>query len=168
MRFVRYRTAEGLVYWRFLTGNHRIVAVSPRGFANPDDTTDAIRTMQAHSLDAPIDFSSDRGGMWTWAMRVDGIVVATSAHPYGRRREVDSAAQRFRVLAPTAAVDEWTAGRGEQRPARHRRRTSPAHDPTSPAMIVHAQHAVPEQTPLTRHAPPFRTHMPPHTEPTAR
>lgn len=133
MRFVRYRTSDGLVFWRFLTGNHRIVAVSPRGYANPDDTTKAILTVQAHSPEAPIDFSSDRGGMWTWAMRVDGVVVATSAHPYGRRREVDSAAQRFRLSAPTAAVDEWTAGRGDQRP---RRRPLAVPAPTSPGPIV--------------------------------
>ncbi|WP_171064495.1 DUF1508 domain-containing protein [Actinomadura soli] len=115
---MRYRTADGLVFWRFLTGNHRIVAISPKGYPDAEETANAIRTVQACSPAAPIDFSSDRGGMWTWSMRVDGKIVATSAHPYGRRREVDSAAARFRLLAPTAVIDEWVGGRGDQRPRR--------------------------------------------------
>ncbi|RAY11399.1 hypothetical protein DPM19_30715 [Actinomadura craniellae] len=118
MRFQRYRTSDGQISWRFLTANHRLVALSPQGFPDEEHAAAAIRVVQLNAASASMDFSSDRGGMWTWAMRLEQVVVAISAHPYGRRREADSAAGRFRLQAAEARLDPWVAGRGEQRPRR--------------------------------------------------
>lgn len=119
MRFQRYHATDGLYYWRFLARNYRIVTMSPEGFADKDAVTAAIDVVRAGAPDAVFDFTSDRGGMWVWTMRVDGAKVAVSAHPYGRRRDADSAARRFRLGASSAVMDEWVIERGEQRP-RHR------------------------------------------------
>jgi uncharacterized protein YegP (UPF0339 family) len=119
MRFQRYRVGDGLYYWRFLARNYRIVTVSTQGYADKEAVTAAVEIVRTGAPDAVFDFTSDRGGLWVWTMRLDGARVAVSAHPYGRRRDADSAARRFRLAAPTASLDEWVIERGEQRP-RHR------------------------------------------------
>jgi uncharacterized protein YegP (UPF0339 family) len=119
MRFQRFHAADGFYYWRFLARNYRIVTLSTHGYVDKDAVTIAIDVVRTSAADAVFDFTSDRGGMWVWTMRVDGAKAAVSAHPYGRRRDAEAAAQRFRLNAPAALLDEWVIERGEQRP-RHR------------------------------------------------
>src|SRR5262249_13852264 len=114
-----YHATDGSYYWRFLARNYRIVTISTQGYADKEAVTAAVEVVRTSAPDAVFDFTSDRGGMWVWTMRVDGARVAVSAHPYGRGRDAASAAQRFRLSAPTSIRDEWVIERGEQRP-RHR------------------------------------------------
>lgn len=105
MRFQFYQAPDAYFYWRLLSGNHRIVAVAPVGFADPQDAETAAKRVQAHAANAVIDLTSDRGVDWRWTMRLAGSRVAECAHPYGRRVEAWSAAERFRRGAGEADVD---------------------------------------------------------------
>jgi uncharacterized protein YegP (UPF0339 family) len=106
VRFQCYRNTDGSYYWRLLSRNHRIVAIAPEGFGNAEEAQTAAEHVRVHAAEAMIDLASDRGVAWQWAMRVDGRVVAVSAHVYGRRVEAQSATQRFRRGAPAAPIAE--------------------------------------------------------------
>lgn len=105
MRFQFYQTPEASFHWRLLSGNHRIVAISPDGFADARDAETAARRVRAHAAHAVIDLTSNRGVNWRWTMRLAGKHVAVCAHPYGRRVEAWSAAERFRRGAGDAVID---------------------------------------------------------------
>jgi uncharacterized protein YegP (UPF0339 family) len=106
VRFQCYRNAEESYYWRLLSRNHRIVAIAPDGFDDLGDARSAAEFVQANAAEAVIELTSDRGVAWQWTMRVDGEVVAVSAHDYGRRVEANAAAERFRNGAGEAPIVE--------------------------------------------------------------
>jgi uncharacterized protein YegP (UPF0339 family) len=104
VRFQCYRTTEDAYYWRMLSKNHRIVAIAPGGFDDVREARAAAELVRASAAEAMVDLSSDRGVAWQWTMRVDGEVIAVSAHDYGRRVEALAAAERFRLGAGQAPI----------------------------------------------------------------
>ncbi len=113
MRYQFHRTRGGLVIWRLVGRNNRILGVSPREFDDLNAAAAAAVVVRDRAAKATIEVSPDPVLKWRWFMTdVDGRELAQAARSYERRTECDQAVERFVETAVHADIDPVLGRRG--------------------------------------------------------
>ncbi|WP_345634650.1 hypothetical protein [Rugosimonospora acidiphila] len=113
MRYQFHRTRAGLVIWRLVGRNNRILGVSPQELDDLAAAAAAAMVVRDRVGQATVEVSPDPVLKWRWFMTdVDGHELAKAARSYERRTECDQAVERFVETAPHADIDPVLGRRG--------------------------------------------------------
>ncbi|MEV0731036.1 DUF1508 domain-containing protein [Polymorphospora sp. NPDC050346] len=108
-----YRTSRGVIVWRLVASNNRVLGVSSSGFPALQDAMTAIRAVRDGVSAASIEVVHVPDRDWTWRMYGNGDdVTAVSYRSYKRRIDCHRATERFLAAAPYAEVDPAVGRRG--------------------------------------------------------
>lgn len=112
-QFRVYRTSQGVIIWRLVAANNRVLATSAAGFSTSDEVTLAVRRVREGVVAATLELVHVPDRDWIWRMAGDdGEPTAVSSRSYKRRIDAVRAADRFRLAAPHAMVDSLVGRRG--------------------------------------------------------
>ncbi|MEV0397888.1 YegP family protein [Polymorphospora rubra] len=112
-QFRVYRTSRGVIVWRLVASNNRVLGVSATGFPAVQDAITAIRAVRDGTSTASIEVLHVPDRDWTWRMHGGGdTVIAVSYRSYKRRIDCRRATERFAAAAPYAEVDPAVGRRG--------------------------------------------------------
>jgi len=97
--------AEGLVWWRMVSPNGRVLAraVLPRD--SIEDARASIALVRCRATDLEPSMRITRHSRWHWVLGLDGEPIVESLRDLDRRVRCDLAWRSFTALAPTAAID---------------------------------------------------------------
>lgn len=91
--------------WRFLAANNRSLAAASGSFPDAASCLASIHELKVGLESAECEYIRDDNGLWTWVVRVDREVVA-STHRYPRQLRARMTCESFCQLASEPAATQ--------------------------------------------------------------
>ncbi|MFJ8582577.1 hypothetical protein [Micromonospora sp. NPDC093277] len=105
-RYQCYRVDQGLIAWRLLAGNNRVLGVSVHQFRALELAVASIERVHREVERGEFVVERQVGGLWWWDLAAGATPIARSAQGFARRVDARLAASRFRENATIADVEQ--------------------------------------------------------------